>query len=88
MDTTGPRESRGTGGGGAGQTGNGPIRSAGLSSHALFGPWVTQRIATGAGQAQATRIRRRSKRKLPEMPKTPGDLAAGTLRHRGEVEDS
>jgi hypothetical protein len=56
-----------------------------VASHALFGPWMTQRIATGAGQAKATRIHRHRKRKLQrKLQNSPAD---GHLCHPGTLED-
>ena len=36
-----------------------------VASHALFGPWMTQRIATGAERADSTKNHRRHKHNLP-----------------------
>jgi hypothetical protein len=54
-----------------------------VASHALFGPWLRGGSPPRAGQAQATRIRRHRKRKLPNARKiisAPGKAALRALR--------
>ena len=46
-----------------------------VASHALFGPWMTQRIATGAERPDSTNTALRHKRNLPKHRKISPRLA-------------
>ena len=81
MDATGPRRSRGAGADGAPRTcGDWPALPGCIPC--FVRSLVAQRIATGAGQAQATRIRRHRKRKLPEARKITSAPGRAALRFR------